>query len=181
MAFSPQPHLWNRNLDLQYLPRCLTCCCLLKMADPSSGEWELAARSGVVLGNGRRNVWINDLRCILASATFSRIHHAEVAWVVSRLLPNSQDSKLHGSLFSPVPTCNIADIIINYINLKTGNFTHYLIQVMILTYNIFSYSTLTYVKKLFTLPSRVFLQYSYVKWGAQDLSWSPTGMPKYAL
>src|SRR6218665_395626 len=37
MAFSPQPHLSKRNLDLQYLPRCLTCCCLLKMADPSSG------------------------------------------------------------------------------------------------------------------------------------------------
>ena len=102
---------------------------------PLSGEWELAARGSVVLGNGRRNVWINDLRCILASATFDRIHHSEVAvaWVVSRLPPNSQDSKLHGSLFSPVPTCNIADIIINYINLKTGNFTRYLIQGMILT------------------------------------------------
>ena len=101
-------------------------------------------------GNGRRDVWINDLRCILVSATFSRIHHAEVAVarVVSRLPPNSRDSKLHGSLLSPVLTCNIADIIINYINLKTGNFMHYLIQGIILTYDIFFYSTLTYVKIL---------------------------------
>ena len=45
------------------------------MADPSLGEWELAARGSVTLGNA----WINDLRCILASATFDRIHHAEVA------------------------------------------------------------------------------------------------------
>ena len=110
-----------------------------------SGNWQLGAVC--YWGNGRRNVWINNLRCILASATFGRIHHAEVAvaWVVSRLPWNLQDSKLHGSLFSPMPTCNITDIIINNINLKTRNFTHYLIQGMILTYNIFSYSTLTYV------------------------------------
>ena len=205
MAFSPQPHLWNPNLDFQYLPRCMTCCKLLKVADPSSwsGNWQL----GVVWywGNERRNVWINNLRCILASATFGRINHAKVAVasVVSRLPPNSRDSKLYGSLFSPVPTCNIADIIINYINVKRRNFTHYLIQGMILTFNIFSYSTLTYVEnfvncsslncsrskslkfnkikhchlseqKLFSLPSRVFLQYWHVKWGTQNLSWSPT-------
>jgi len=112
-----------------------TCCCLLKMADPSyrgSGNKQLGAVW--YWGNGRRDVWINVLRRILARATFGRIHHAEitVARVVSRLPPNSQDSKLHGSLFSPVPTCNIADII-SYQNLKEGNFKHYLIQGMILT------------------------------------------------
>ena len=126
------------------------------MADPPLGEWELAARGSVVWGNGRRNIWINDLKCILASAKFGRIHHAEVAvaLMVSQLPPNSRDSKFHGSLFSPVPTCNIADIIINY--LKTGNFTHYLRQGMILTYKIFSYSTLMYVKILsIATPSTV--------------------------
>src|SRR6218665_687897 len=48
-------HLGKFNLDLQYLPRCLTCCCLLKMADPSSGEWEQAARGSVILGQ-----WKNE-------------------------------------------------------------------------------------------------------------------------
>ena len=78
-----------------------------------SGSWQLGAVW--YWGNGRRNVWINTLRCILASATFGGIHHPEiaVAGVVSWLPPNSRDSKLHGSLFSPVPICNIADIIIN--------------------------------------------------------------------
>ena len=112
------------------------------------GSWNWQLGAVWYWGNGRKNVWINNLRCILASATFGRIRHAEVAvaWVVSWLQLNSQDSKLHDSLFSSASTCNIADIIINYINLKTGNFTHYLIKGMILTYNKFFYSTLTYVK-----------------------------------
>ena len=85
------------------------------MADPSLGEWELAARGSVVLGQWKKEYWINTLRCILASLTFGGIHHEEiaVAGVVSWLPPNSWYSKLHGSLFSPAPICNIADIIIN--------------------------------------------------------------------
>jgi hypothetical protein len=57
-------------------------------------------------GNGWRNVWIHDTRCILASPTFRRVHHAEVAvaWVVRGFPPDSWDSKLQGSLFPSVPS-----------------------------------------------------------------------------
>ena len=51
------------------------------MAGPSSGGGGGNRQlEGVwYWGNVRRDVWINDLRRILASATFGRNHYAEVA------------------------------------------------------------------------------------------------------